>query len=108
MRDSEDILMMDSVAAYEKIINKQFMDMGGMVMPGTLEDKHKNVDPVKGIPLMRRNFNTIFLFLSGEHSMEIGLNECMLKPGDLVVVPEHVANSSRIIRNCTGYCVHFK
>src|SRR5437867_2750132 len=104
---SDNILIMDSVAAYDRIISRHQMSMQGMVMPGTLEEKHQHVDPVTGIPLMRRHFNTLFLLLSGELSQEIGLTEVMLKPNDLVVIPEDIVSSSRIVRNCTGYCVHF-
>jgi hypothetical protein len=36
-------------------------DINMMVMPGTLEDKHKDVDPEKGIQALRRQFNLIYI-----------------------------------------------
>jgi AraC family transcriptional regulator, transcriptional activator of pobA len=104
----ENILIMDSVAAYDRIISRHQMSMKGMVMPGTLEEKHKHVDPITGIPLMRRHFSSVFLLLSGELSQEIGLTETMVKPNDLVVIPQDIVSSSRVVRNCKGYCVHFE
>jgi AraC-like DNA-binding protein len=79
-----------------------------MVMPGTLEDKHKNVDPVKGIPAVRRQFNLVFLFLGGEHDIYLGADHRMLKPNDLVIVPENMVMAAPIIRHCSGYCVHVR
>ena len=40
-------------------------DINMMVMPGTLEDKHKDVDPEKGIPALRRQFKLIYILLGG-------------------------------------------
>jgi AraC-like DNA-binding protein len=79
-----------------------------MVMPGTLEDKHKNVDPKKGIQALRRQFNLIYLLLDGVHDVHLGAEYRWLKPNDLVIVPETFLYSSSNVRNCIGYCIHFK
>ena len=60
-----------------------------MVMPGTLEDKHKDIDPVKGIRALRRQFNLIYLLTEGEHDVMLGADYRWLKPNDLVIVPEN-------------------
>lgn len=79
-----------------------------MVMPGTLEDKHKNIDPQKGIQALRQQFNLIYLLLNGEHEVQLGATYTWLKPNDLVIVPENMVYASAHIRNCMGYCIHFK
>lgn len=63
-------------------------DINMMVMPGTLEEKHKNVDPEKGIQALRRQFNLIYLLLDGKHDIHLGADYRWLKPNDLVIVPE--------------------
>lgn len=59
----KDILIIENLAAFEKLVNRdnRTYDIDMMVMPGTLEDKHKDVDPEKGIPALRRQFNLIYL-----------------------------------------------
>lgn len=105
----KDILLINDLAAFEKIVNHdpRPYDINMMVMPGTLEDKHKNVDPATGIPAVRRVFNLIYLLKSGEHDVQLGAAERWLKPNDLVIVPENTVYASRYIRQCTGYCIHF-
>ncbi len=70
----KDILIIDNLAAFEKIINRDSKpyDINMMVMPGTLEDKHKNVDPKKGIQALRRQFNLIYLIQQGVHDVHLG------------------------------------
>lgn len=104
------ILSIDTLAAFEREINRDDhpYDINMMVMTGKMEDKHKNIDPAKGIPALRRKFNLIFIFLGGEHDVQIGLNYHWLQPNDLVIVPENMVSASPHIRNCTGYCIHFK
>ena len=105
-----DILLIKDLAAFERIVNRdpRPYDINMMVMPGTLEDKHRNVDPEKGIPALRRVFNLIYLLKSGEHDVQIGAEERWLKPNDLVIVPENTVYASRYIHQCTGYCIHFR
>lgn len=105
----KEILIIDNLAAFEKVINRdsRSYDVDMMVMPGTLEDKHKNVDPEKGIRALRRKFNLIYLLLDGEHDVQLGADERWLKPRDLVIVPENMVYASRYISRCTGYCIHF-
>jgi AraC-like DNA-binding protein len=74
-------------------------------MPGTLEDKHKNCDH---IPALRRHFNLIYLLLSGEHDVKLGADHLQLKPNSLVIVPENMLYASDHIKDCKGYCIHFK
>ncbi len=106
----EHILDIENIASFEKLINrdKTAYDINLMVMPGTLQDKHKNVDPKKGIQALRRQFNLIYLLLEGEHDVQLGATYTWLKPNDLVVVPEYMVYASNHIKNCSGYCIHFK
>ncbi|HEX2617526.1 MAG TPA: helix-turn-helix domain-containing protein [Flavobacteriales bacterium] len=106
----KDILLIKDLAAFEKLINKDGRpyDIDLMVMPGTLEDKHKNVDPELGIPALRRQFNLIYLLLDGEHDVQLGAERRWLKPNDLVIVPESMVYASAHIRACKGYCIHFR
>lgn len=110
MAQKKDILIIEDLASFEKLINRDSKpyDINMMVMPGTLEDKHKNVDPHKGIRALRRQFNLVYIFLSGTHDVQLVSDQCWLKPNDLVIVPENMVYASQYIRNCTGYCVHFK
>lgn len=105
----KDILLIKDLAAFEKIVNRdpRPYDIDMMVMPGTLEDKHKNVDPATGIPALRRVFNLVYLLKSGEHDVQLGAEERWLKPNDLVIVPENTVYASRYIHQCKGYCIHF-
>ncbi len=79
-----------------------------MVMPGTLQNKHKDVDPEKGIQALRRKFNLIYLLQAGDHDVHLGAEYGWLKPNDLVIVPENFLYASTHIRECVGYCIHFK
>lgn len=106
----KDILVIKDLATFEKIINRDNhpYDINMMVMPGTLEDKHKDVDPKIGIQPLRRQFNLIYLLIGGVHDVHLGAEYKWLKPNDLVIVPENMLYASSNIRNCTGYCIHFK
>ena len=107
---TKDILIIENLAEFEKKINRDQRpyDINMMVMPGTLEDKHKDVDPDKGIPAMRRKFNLIYLIMGGVHDVHLGADYRWLKPNDLVIVPENFLYASSNVRDCKGYCVHFK
>jgi AraC family transcriptional regulator, transcriptional activator of pobA len=106
----KDILIIENLADFEKKINRdnRAYDINMMVMPGTLENKHKDVDPEKGIQALRRQFNLIYIILSGVHDVHLGADYRWLKPNDLVIVPENFLYASSNVRNCTGYCMHFK
>ena len=106
----KDILIIKDLASFEKIVNRDSRpyDVNMMVMPGTLEDKHKDVDPKIGIQPLRRQFNLIYLLIAGVHDVHLGADYRWLKPNDLVIVPENMLYASSNIKNCTGYCIHFK
>ena len=107
---SKDILIIQNLADFEKKINRDERpyDINLMVMPGTLEDKHKDVDPEKGIQALRRQFNLVYIILGGVHDVHLGADYRWLKPNDLVIVPENFLYASSNVRNCSGYCMHFK
>ena len=106
----KDILIIKNLASFEKLINKDSRpyDINMMVMPGTLQDKHKDVDPERGIPALRRQFNLIYLLQEGIHDVHLGADYRWLRPNDLVIVPENFLYASSNVRNCIGYCIHFK
>ena len=110
MSKKKDILIIENLAAFEKVVNRdqQPYDINLMVMPGTLEDKHKDVDPEIGIPALRRKFNLIYLILGGVHDVHLGADYRYLKPNDLVIVPENFVYASSNVHSCTGFCIHFK
>ncbi len=107
---AKDILIIESLADFEKKINRDDRpyDINMMLMPGTLEDKHKDVDPDKGIQALRRQFNLIYILTGGVHDVHLGADYRWLKPNDLVIVPENILYASSNVRNCIGYCMHFK
>jgi AraC family transcriptional regulator, transcriptional activator of pobA len=106
----KDILIIDNLAAFEKIVNRDPhpYDINMMVMPGTIEDKHKDVDPKIGIQALRRQFNLVYILLDGVHDVHLGADYRWLKPNDLVIVPENFLYASSNVRDCQGYCIHFK
>ncbi|MBL0274448.1 MAG: AraC family transcriptional regulator [Chitinophagaceae bacterium] len=106
----KDILIIENLADFEKKINRDNhpYDINLMVMPGTLEDKHKDVDPEKGIQALRRRFNLIYILLDGVHDVHLGADYRWLKPNDLVIVPENFLYASSNVRHCRGFCMHFK
>jgi len=106
----KDILIIENLADFEKKINKDDRpyDINMMVMPGTLEDKHKAVDPEVGIKALRRQFNLIYILLGGVHDVYLGADYRWLKPNDLVIVPANVVYASKNVHSCRGYCMHFK
>jgi AraC family transcriptional regulator, transcriptional activator of pobA len=106
----KDILIIENLADFEKKINRDTRpyDINMMVMPGTLEDKHKDVDPEKGIQALRRQFNLVYIILGGVHDVHLGADYRWLKPNDLVIVPENFLYASSNVRSCAGYCMHFK
>ena len=108
--DKKDILIIENLADFEKKINRDNRpyDINMMVMPGTLEDKHKDVDPDKGIQALRRQFNLIYILLDGVHDVYLGADYRWLQPNDLVIVPENMVYASKNVRNCKGYCMHFR
>jgi AraC family transcriptional regulator, transcriptional activator of pobA len=107
MNRKPEILNIETLEMFERLINRDSkpyqIDM--LVMPGTLEDKHKNCD---SIPALRRQFNLIYLLLDGEHDIKLGADHLQLSPNDLVIVPENTLYASDHIKNCRGYCIHFK
>lgn len=107
MNRKKEILNIETLEMFERLINRDSksyaLDM--MVMPGTLEDKHKNCET---IPALRRQFNLIYLLLEGEHDVKLGADHLQLNPNDLVIVPENTLYASDHIKNCRGYCIHFK
>lgn len=107
---AKDILIIENLADFEKKINRDNRpyDINMMVMPGTLQDKHKDVDPEKGIRALRRQFNLVYILLGGVHDVHLGADYRWLKPNDLVIVPENFLYASSNVRNCNGYCMHFK
>lgn len=109
-KNTKDILLIKDLASFEKLVNRNHRpyDLNMMVMPGTLQDKHKDVDPAKGIRALRRQFNLIYLLTEGEHDVLLGAEYRWLKINDLVIVPENMVYASKYIRNCKGYCIHFK
>ena len=46
--------------------------------------------------------------LEGEHDVKLGADHLQLKPNDLVIVPENMLYASDHIKNCKGFCIHFK
>lgn len=106
-KNKKEILNIVTLEMFERLINRDSKryDMDMMVMPGTLEDKHKNCD---SIPALRRQFNLIYLLLSGEHDVKLGADHLQLNPNDLVIVPENMLYASGHIKDCKGYCIHFK
>lgn len=107
MKKQKDILNIVTLEMFERLINRDAKpyDIDMMVMPGTLEDKHKNCD---SIPALRRQFNLIYVLLSGEHDVKLGADHLQLNPNDLVIVPENMLYASDHIKDCKGYCIHFK
>src|SRR5690242_17334971 len=105
-----EILFIENLADFEKKINRdqRSYDINMMVMPGTLEDKHKDVDPEKGIPALRRQFNLVYILLGGVHDVYLGAEYRWLIPNDFVIVPETAVYASRDVHSCTGYCMHIK
>ncbi len=106
----KDILIIKNLADFERKINRDNRpyDINMMLMPGSLEDKHKDVDPEKGIQALRRQFNLIYILLGGVHDVYLGADYRWLKPNDLVIVPENAVYASKNVRSCKGYCMHFK
>jgi AraC-like DNA-binding protein/mannose-6-phosphate isomerase-like protein (cupin superfamily) len=110
MHGKKDILVMDCLASCERNISGDCRHevTHGMIMPGALQDKHKNFDPEKGIPVSRRNFNMIYMILEGVQDVLIGTDSHLLKPNDIVIVPENMVYASRDVETCSGYCIHFR
>ncbi|MBD1398860.1 AraC family transcriptional regulator [Pontibacter sp. JH31] len=104
------ILTFDTIAAFERKINHDNSpyDPDLMLLPGTLQERHQKVDPKRGIPTLRRNFNLIYLLLGGLHDVRLDDKHRWLMPHDLVIVPENMLYSSYNIRGCNGYCLEFK
>jgi AraC-like DNA-binding protein len=107
VKRKKEILNIETLEMFERIINRDMKpyDIDMMVMPGTLEDKHKNCET---IPALRRQFNLIYLLLEGEHDVKLGADHLQLNPNDLVIVPENTLYASDHIKNCKGFCIHFK
>jgi AraC-like DNA-binding protein len=108
--EKKEILIIKNLAEFEKKINRDTRpyDINMMVMPGTLEDKHRDVDPEKGIQALRRQFNLIYILREGVHDVYLGADYRWLQPNDLVIVPENMVYASKNVRHCKGYCMHFK
>ncbi len=107
IKRKNEILNIQTLAMFERLINKDLKsyDLDLMIMPGTLEEKHKNCET---IPALRRQFNLIYLLLGGEHDVQLGAEHLFLNSNDLVIVPENTLYASDHIKNCIGFCVHFK
>ena len=113
---------MDCLASCERNISgdcRQWVT-NDMIMPGALQDKHKNFDPEKGIPASRRKFNLIYMILEGFRKYLSELNptclnqmislfclktwymlQRMLKPARVIV---SISGLSLLNNICTLYC----
>lgn len=107
MKRNNEVLNIKTLEMFERLINHDTTpyDTEMMVMPGTLEDKHKNCET---IPALRRQFNLIYLLIEGEHDVKLGADHLQLNPNDLVIIPENTLYASDHIKNCKGFCIHFK
>jgi AraC-like DNA-binding protein len=107
MPKQKDILTIENLAQYERVINldDKPYDINMMVMPGTLEDKHKYLT---SIPAVRRQFHLLVIFLGGEHDVHLNTDHCELRKNDLMIVPEDMLFAADRVRDCIGYCTHFK
>lgn len=107
MKKKKEILNIVNLEMFERLINldPRPYDIDMLLMPGTLEDKHRNCET---IPALRRQFNLIYLLLSGEHDVRLGAEHLQLSPNDLVIVPENTLYASDHIKDCKGFCIHFK
>ena len=110
MPAKEDILIIKNLSDFEQKINRNNLpyDINMMVMPGTLQDKHKDIEAGKGIRALRRQFNLIYILEGGVHDVYLGADYRWLKPNDLVIVPENMVYASKNVSDCRGYCIHFK
>ena len=106
-KKKKEVLNISTLEMFERLINRdtKSYDLDLLVLPGTLEDKHKNCET---IPALRRQFNLIYLLLEGEHDVKLGADHLQLNPNDLVIVPENMLYASDHIKNCKGFCIHFK
>jgi AraC-like DNA-binding protein len=86
----------------------RFTDEEMMFITGKSKNKDSPCKPKMCIALNKNRYNTIFLFTHGECSLKIGLRDYVLKPNDLVVIPEHVPNHSSSLMEDVGYSIHFK
>ena len=109
MLNSESIFF-DNIAYYPQLVLKRngYSDGELMFPTGKSKNKVRSGKSRSRISLNNNPFNTIFLFKYGECNIQVGLQRYVLKPNDLVVVPEHVTyHSSCLIEDCS-YCIHFK
>ena len=107
---ADKILHIDNLASFERMINRDHTpyETNMMVLPGTLPDKQKNIDPSSGIPALRNRFHLIFLLLDGEYEVNIGFDHFHLCTNDLVIVPENmVYEVPHLNPFSTGYCISF-
>lgn len=86
----------------------RFSDEEMMFITGKPKSQDSPSKPKMCIALNKNPYNTIFLFTHGECSLKIGLHDYVLKPNDLVIIPELVPNHSSSLIEDVGYCVHFK
>jgi AraC family transcriptional activator of pobA len=86
----------------------RFSDEEMIFITGKSGNKDSSGIPEMCIALNKNPYNTIFLVTHGECSLKIGLSDYVLKPNDLVIIPEHVPNHSSSLIEDVGYCVHFK
>lgn len=100
----------ENPAPYSEHIFKRngFCDEEMMFITVKSKNKDSSVKPKICIALDKNPYNTIFLFTHGECNLKIGLRDYVLKPNDLVIIPEHVPNHSSSLMEDVGYCVHFK
>jgi len=108
MINSEPIFF-DNLAYYPQLILKRngYSDEEMMFLTGKSKNKARTKNQ-RCITLNKNPFNTIFLFTHGECNLQIGLQSYVLKPNDLVVIPEHVVYHFSCMMEDCGYCIHFK
>ena len=103
-------LFFDNSTQHPKYILKKSGDSDEQMMFLTGKTIHRSSPgkPEMSLHPNKNSYNIIFLFSHGEYSLQIELNNYVLKPNDLVVIPECVRNNfSPLIENC-GNCIYFK
>lgn len=93
----KEILTIETLEKFERVINRDFKpyDLNMMVMPGTLEDKHKNCET---IPALRRQFHLIYL----QHVKK--LDTTFTRSQQLAIRFKHLVEKHFVeIRSVSGY-----
>lgn len=109
MDPSKNIIPIESIANYEKIINGDGagIDKTTLIIPGTLTNRCRGILKSESLKIVRSQFHTLIIISEGNGEVFIEDQAEQITSDHLVIVPENILFTIKALPYCEGFCLHF-